>query len=382
MHSPTTSTWLEHQYPFTNNISFTKVTQQVAYKKVIDFLDKKSLHSTWDLNAFFEKLSGETVENLMKELALDPDELRLLKQVLNNNICLIVFEKFAERTANIRKDGNHLPIPSLTEAHGIDAISIKDVKNLYGSRAMQYLFLTKIMVGWYSDKVSNLVNDSVKITWIQWKLMFSKLATWVKSRYDFPIKFYTEFFIRSWHLIFIDMLNSFFNDTDNKDLARWYVFLENILMRDLANKQDWNTFTSDTYHLMPNTNLSELMTFIDNSEWAMYLGDIESFLRRQTQKNIKDSLDKDGHLLAGPDSRKKIIIDWVAHIKEKTRDSLPLPTFWGCPFAKTKTSEWKNAFLEMYTLFNEWYIVIIKQLADNNLISLKDYPTTPTSHSA
>jgi hypothetical protein len=83
----------------------------------------------------------------MKELALDPDELRLLKQVLNNNICLIVFEKFAERTANIRKDGNHLPIPSLTEAHGIDAISIKDVKNLYGSRAMQYLFLTKIMVG-------------------------------------------------------------------------------------------------------------------------------------------------------------------------------------------------------------------------------------------
>lgn len=345
------------------------------------FLDKNSLQSTWDLNTFFRELSGEKVEDFMKELSINPDELRLLKQALNNNICLILFEKFIERTAVIRKNGDHLPIPSLSEANAIDSISIKEIKNLYRSKVMQYLFLTKIIAGWYSDKVWNLISDSSKITWIQWKIMFSRLATWAESRYDFPIKFYTEFFIRSWHLIFIDMINGFFNDTNHKDLARWYLFLENILMRDLANKHDWMTFQSKIYNLIPNTNLSELLTFIESSQWALSINEIELFLKRQTTKNIGDSLSEEGHLLAGPDSRKKVIIDWVAHVKEKIHSNVPLPTFWGCPFAKTKTSEWKNAFLEMYTLFNEWYILIIKQLADNKLIYLKDYPSS-TSHSA
>ena len=60
---------------------------------------------------------------------------------------------------------------------------------------------------------------------------------------------------------------------------------------------------------------------------------------------------------------------------------MPLPTFGGCPFAKIKTSEGKNAFIDMYCIFNEWYVSILKGLADNKLIYLKDYPTS-TPHSA
>jgi hypothetical protein len=40
----------------------------------------------------------------MEDLGINSDELRLLKQALNNNICLAVFEKFLKRTADIRKD--------------------------------------------------------------------------------------------------------------------------------------------------------------------------------------------------------------------------------------------------------------------------------------
>ena len=47
----------------------------------------------------------------MQSIGIEPDELRLLKQAVNNNICLAVFETFKQKTETLRKDGSKLAVP-------------------------------------------------------------------------------------------------------------------------------------------------------------------------------------------------------------------------------------------------------------------------------
>ena len=91
---------------------------------------------------------------------------------------------------------------------------------------------------------------------IQWRLIQSHMAVMSKNRYDFPINFYTLFFMKAWHMIFQELLDEYFKDFINKEISTIYFFLENILMVDLSHTNDGKTFTSDIYRLIPNTNLS------------------------------------------------------------------------------------------------------------------------------
>ena len=90
----------------------------------------------------------------------------------------------------------------------------------------------------------------------------ARVTTISKNRYDFPIEFYTTFFIKAWHILFQELLTVYFSETMNQEISTLYWFLEKILIKDLAYKNNGQTFTSDIYMLIPNTNLSQMAAFI------------------------------------------------------------------------------------------------------------------------
>ena len=375
MNITTATSWEPREYPFRNTIGKNELLDTEIYKKVSAFLDRLWIRKLADFSVFFdEESSPQEFSKILENLWIDRDELRLLKQWLSNNLCQGIFQVFLERTAHIRSNPKMIPVFETSGRWEIEGMEIGWANKILWAHVRMWVFQILANQKNYKNHTHHVLSAAWRHQTTFYRFLVAKFATKIHIRYDYPIEFFVSFLAYSWHEIFQNIMWDYMDQ--NRDLALPYIFLEWILMEDLAYRNNGITTSSHIRYIIPNSNSKALLMFLKNKKGDISLEEIEKFLRQQRQLNIKESLSPQGVMLAKSRNMgsQKLWEDGCFHTIPIIEEDIPMPRLWWCPCAQVKTKGGKNAFLEMYTIFDDWFITMIKGLADNNLIRLSDYP--------
>ncbi len=373
MNITTTASWEPREYPFRNTIDKNELLTTELYKKVSAFLDWLWIQELTDLSAFFDKKSPQGFSEILENLWIDRDELRLLKQWISNNLCQGIFQVFLERTAHIRSNSKMIPVLGTSQRWEIEAMEIGWVHKILWTQVSIWVFRILAKQENYKNHTHHFCSAVWRNQTTFYRFLAAKFAKKLHIRNDYPIEFFVSFLAYSWHEIFEEIMEEYMSQ--NTDLALPYTFLERSLMEDMHYRNYGTTFFSGLSHIIPNLNARELVMYVRGKQGILSLEGIEKFLSRQRQINIREALSMEGGKFANSRNMRiqELWEDGWFHAKPIDR-GLDLPSFWWCPFAQVKTGTGKNAFLEMYTVFDDWFIIMLKSLAENNLIRLSDYP--------
>lgn len=267
-------------------------------------------------------------------------DLRSLKQAINNQICLFVFQKFVTELWN--KPNDTIPIV------------LKD-KKIHMVSAMEWLNLLNISSIAQQAMDANIMN---RVT-VDVKKKIIAVYLWAFSD---AIGDYFDFQIRN------------VQNTHISDIKKVFDILEDYTSTTVSQKLPWFWHLSwKTNLLIPNHNAAELIDFIVEQKFPLCLDSIKNFLEAQTREKNKyiGAGDKAmryniwaTYLCPQDDVYKilewKLIVEyWDCEVYVKD----VLPTIKSCPFASSTIWD-KNAFQLMFCLFNSFHLQLLWALSE------------------
>lgn len=176
---------------------------------------------------------------------------------------------------------------------------------------------------------------------------------------------------------FSGLYKDFVEKNKENEIVRGYVFLEHALLSKTRIKSDFNTIFPNTNHefikeyvLMKNYrgekfSLPEFRDFLEcqnraNIERALFSWNISSHIRNMhgIEFFVFDK-EKNAYVL----DLKNVPDEIIQETKERLHDSKTIKgTYNGaCPYSMTKTPQGKNAFLELFSFFDQYHLKLVEQ---------------------
>jgi len=318
-------------------------------------MNSETIQNSSDLSTFWEHISSLDFSESWKNKeyhTMDLDTLRSLKQALNNQICLYVFEVFLSAIKNLQN--NEIPWIKLVweRTIAIKPVTLHDFILLHDENTKwaatihgKSVYSQKFVTSQVSNTVLSLIFPNLK----------RKLIAKYISLFEMPLQIY-----------FKSLTEDIFQWIDTtiwEDIIKVYLLLENLIMH-ITQEEVGKSFCSYTPFIIPNSNRYLLEQFIKHdSEKNIDIDEITEFLEKQTKAKLRLSMSHDAaQALNGGNIRFdacKGIYDVLTH-KNKTDDFQHTELGW-CPFAKSQI-QGKNAFVEMHRIFDMFYVRILKEL--------------------
>jgi len=267
----------------------------------------------------------------------DLTQLRILKQALNNQICLFVFNTFVDDFWTMFD----WEVPFINENNKLVKIHANSLLELLPVSS----FITNIIDLWSIDSLEAKY---------KWKIIIEYLWAFCEM-----IKNHFE-----------EMIRNVWN-SEIDDIQKVFMILEDYVSNHITNSLSWYwSIDWDTKLLIPNHNAAELMDFIQQWEGKITLEQIKIFLEKQTKEKLK-------HVKSGKDAIKYNfwithfcpqnqvykVLEWDILISWDVTVSQVLPTIHGCPFVSSRSWN-KNAFHLMFQMFNNFHMQILIALKE------------------
>ena len=315
-----TMAWLE------NNSSPEDINSSDLFKRVSHVLETLEITDITQT----QKIEESWVKTQLA--SFDINELRLLKQALNNQICLSVFQKFLDIVSTLRE--HELLCP--TAEWEIDTISCDDYMNwdskkFKNIRTPKRLFFSR----WEATKWA-LFSELQK----QPQLLFinnpvtKKLFPWIQKNLK---TFYVWFYVRILAWVFDALLEKYVTAHRNSPAIITYLCLENYVEQ-YTSESEGVLFSSRTHQIFPNMSSDFILKAIE----LWFSSDkIQHWLAKHYKEDIKSAL-------------WDFQVPWAPKLIQEN-------DLWGCPFAKSKIN-WENAFHHMFQTLDAYLLTLLQAL--------------------
>lgn len=362
----------EKVFPFSNHISIESLKKTDSYKKLRQYLEKLWIHWLEDMVNFLDKNEGWSFSQIVDETGIHRDELRLIKQVLNNAACLQVFQIFLERTSYVRENPELIPVPSGIWRWQVEWINFREMSSLLWGKHFGSYIAVELRRKRIQGRIHLALHLSLDVTVQKLILGYVRLLHIGNIPSSRALEFFIQYFTRAWNSIFEDIITEYLNNRESSDVAIPLTFLERTLMEDYGQKHEWTLYASPLYSIIPNTHTPELLFFLKQKKWDTSMQEIREFLRRQRMTSMRSALSQDASRISSGQNMGDFYIDEHETVSAHPHDdAIDIPFFGWCPFAKTKIDGKTNAFLKMYEVFDEWLLLILEGLQEKWLITLK-----------
>lgn len=291
------------------------------------------------------------VSDFPKELqGYNIQDIRMLKQSLNNTVCLKIFQAFLEDIDQLwEHELFSYNLNHEKKTFNLIELDIDDFLNLSDSVTKQWINHNNKST--WNKAIDATVLDILKL--VPKKLLhslFPEKILWIREKY-------IRVFNYMIHRIFKEYLLYTCEQESVRQVFKTYLLLEEYTDAYFY-REDWESFSSWTNIIIPVNHCHDIITWIHEWYWS---NEIDQKLKQQTKIDMHDSLYSKVWAMQRNNNVHGIDEEYV--LSWKDREVL----VWGCPFAKSKIDwdskfNWKNAFNTMFGLFDEYMIKILREL--------------------
>ena len=288
------------------------------------------------------------------------NEIRNLKQALNNQICLYVFHKFLDQISDFKDC--EIPCIRKWEDESIE---------VYPITTKEFVRLDE------AAKNVSVISELHKFppALLQfWTSFNGRILAFIQSKEAKAriIWHFLDLFTKVIVVFFEQKVNAIFQKKSGEsiqDIVELYLFLEHFVVYHTSERKS-QPLTSFTQYIVLNHNNNYIGRFLIESAQKNNKiptkQEIKLFLSRQTKHHTKTIRDSKSTHMHNTDQIEYDVQEWVFSALENgvwDSWSKELDSLWWCPFAKSQI-EWTkdNAFLKMFETFDEYYLMIIEEL--------------------
>ena len=328
--------------------------------------NKTNVRTIWFDPYFQEKnpfLYSSIVDGVIEWISFN--KLRNLKQALNNQICLFVFNKFLHQISNF--DGDSLPCVRQTEEENIwlYPISLKEFIRVNDPKwnVAQILKINGIQPHIF-EFTTSIAGRAISYT---------RDASWKVDK----INSFITLFSRNISIFFNYQMDSVFSwesGEEIQDIVELYLFLENFVMNHTAIHHDDIPYSSLTKDIWFNHNRKYICRFLleqaEQNKEVPSLDEVQAFLLRQNKDNLNKTNNRESAYMHNTDQIEYDTKQGIYIALEDGEWKWPgknLDAISRCPFAKSyikksEKSKPENALLAMHTIMDTYFLMIIEEL--------------------
>lgn len=352
----------EPKYGIKNNASLEEIENFSWFQKISHYIDENNLSNYNVFHAIENDTGIQAATREWSFLWMDINTLKSLKQAINNQICLGAYENFLKDSAHISQ--HNLPITTKNEALndlGFESISPEDfIKWAHPN-------LKKIAAasdGWdlKPHNISFIEAQQNKILSPVFRLLLTQ------SEKRTVIHNYLLLFEKNIHIYYMNLLSRRSIESRNKETIVYY-FLEYFFQfySQYKGGVNWNSYPCSIWFW---SNIPHLLKYIQKSEEDKSLNcdynSISQFLKNQTKETMKSINDREKTLTRnrGGESfnTSRKVFEVLGSLQNEDDSWAYEESLGWCPFAKSKTNDWKPALLDMYNTFDNYFLLIIQEL--------------------